>query len=144
MTTDTKKQNTGTAPEQKSAETLGVGVGDTKAREYTIDATGKRLGRVATEAASVLLGKDQVDFTRHQATDVIVTITNASKMDIPEKKKDEEYQTYSGYPGGRKVETLGHLADRRGYTEVLRRSIAGMLPKNKLQAVRMKNLTISE
>lgn len=116
----------------------------TENRTHEIDATGMRLGKVATEAASVLLGKDQVDVARNVAAAVTVVIINASKMDVPDKKQNEEYQHYSGYPGGRKVETLGHLAARRGFSEVLRRSIAGMLPKNKLQAVRMKNLVISE
>lgn len=114
-------------------------------KEFTIDAKGKRLGRVATEAASYLIGKDSPEFVRHIAPDVIVKIENARLMDITEKKaKMEEYQTYSGYPGGQKREKLGVLATRRGYAEVLRRTISGMLPKNKLRDVRMKNLTISE
>lgn len=113
-------------------------------REYTIDAAGKRLGKVATEAAHVLLGKDQVDFAKHLATEVIVKIENASKLDINEKRANEEFQTYSGYPGGRKIETLGHLASRRGYSEVVRRVVGGMLPKNKLHKVRMKNLVVTE
>lgn len=114
-------------------------------QEYTIDAKGKRLGRVATEAASVLLGKNSPDFARHKAADVTVSIVNSRLLDITEKKAVQEmFQTYSGYPGGRKLESLGHLADRRGYSEVVRRTIGGMLPKNKLHAVRMKNLIISE
>ncbi|MCA9364101.1 uL13 family ribosomal protein [Candidatus Kaiserbacteria bacterium] len=113
-------------------------------REYTIDAQGKRLGRVATEAASVLLGKDTPTFTKNTVAAVVVRITNASKLDISEKRAGEEFQTYSGYPGGRKVETLGHLAKRRGYDEVLRRVIGGMLPKNRLHKVRMRNLVVSE
>ena len=113
-------------------------------RNYTIDATGKRLGKVATEASRYLLAKDSPDTARHIAASVTVNITNASKMDIPEKKKEEIYQRYSGYPSGRKEETLEHLAHRLGYAEVIRRSIKGMLPKNRLQSVRIKNLIISE
>lgn len=113
-------------------------------RTYTIDAAGKRLGTVATEAARYLLGKDSPDVARHVAAPVKVSITNASKMDISDKKKGEIYQRYSGYPSGRKEETLEHLAKRLGYAEVLRRSINGMLPKNRLQKVRIKNLIISE
>lgn len=117
----------------------------TTTRTHTIDATGKRLGTVATEAAKVLLGKDQADFAKHLVSEVTVTITNAGKLDISEKKKkDEVYQTYSGYPGGLKNETLGHLGDRRGYAEVLRRSISGMLPNNKLKKPMLKNLIITE
>ncbi len=114
-------------------------------KTHAIDASGKRLGKVATEAASVLLGKRSVDFTRHIVEDVTVTIANASKMDVPSRKADGEiYQTYSGYPGGRKVETLGHLANRRGYAEVLRRTIGGMLPNNKLKKQLLKQLVITE
>jgi len=114
-------------------------------KEHIIDAKGKRMGRVATEAASYLIGKDSVEFVRHIAPDVVVKIENARLMDISEKKREmEEYQTYSGHPGGQKIEKLGRLATRRGYAEILRRTISGMLPKNKLRDVRMKNLTISE
>lgn len=116
----------------------------TQTREYTIDATGQRLGTVATNAARYLLGKDSPDVARHVAAPVQVTITNAAKMDIPEKKKGEIYQSYSGYPGGRKEETLEHLASRLGYAEVIRRTVNGMLPKNRLQKVRIKNLIITE
>ncbi len=113
-------------------------------KNYTIDATGKRLGRVATEAASVLLAKDSVEFAKNVVAPVIVTITNASKLDISEKKEEMEFQSYSGFPGGRRVETLDHLANRRGYGEVVRRVVGGMLPKNKLHAPRMKNLVVTE
>lgn len=112
---------------------------------HTIDAKGKRLGNVATEAASVLLGKHSPQFTKNLVFSVSVEIVNARLMDITEKKRDMEvYKTYSGYPSGQRVETLGHLANRRGYSEVLTRTIGGMLPKNKLHKDRMKNLSIKE
>lgn len=117
---------------------------ETTTRTHEIDAKGKRLGVLATEIATVLLGKDQPDFSRHIAENVIVEVKNASLLDIPEGKKKEVYQTYSGYPGGRKVETLGRLSKRRGYAEVLRRTVSGMLPNNKLKKILLKNLVISE
>ncbi|MCA9361072.1 uL13 family ribosomal protein [Candidatus Kaiserbacteria bacterium] len=117
---------------------------ETNTTEYTIDATDKRLGKVATEAASVLIGKNRTDFARHTVAPVTVVITNASKMDISIRRGKEIYQSYSGYPGGRREETLDHLGKRLGYSEVLRRTIKGMLPKNKLQALRMHNLKVSE
>ena len=70
----------------------------TEKRTHTIDATGKRLGKVATEAASVLMGKDQTDFAKHTVAEVNVVIENASKLDVTDKKKGEIYQSYSGYP----------------------------------------------
>ena len=115
---------------------------DTK--EYIIDATGKRLGRVATEAASVLIGKNSTAFAKNVVAPVTVRIENAHLLDISEKRATEEFQSYSGFPGGRRVETLEHLAKRRGYGEVLRRVVGGMIPKNKLHAPRMKNLVVTE
>jgi large subunit ribosomal protein L13 len=113
--------------------------------EYTIDAQGKRLGVIATEAASVLLGKHSPAFTKNSAFAVKVKIINARLLDISEKKRDQKvYKTYSGYPGGQKEERLGHLALRRGYGEALTRTIGGMLPKNRLHKLRIKNLSIKE
>lgn len=116
----------------------------TETTKISIDATGKRLGDVATDAARYLMGKHTPSFARHIAANVEVTIENASKLDIPDKKRGEIYQRYSGYPGGRKTETLDHLANRLGYAEVLKRSIAGMLPRNRLRKPRLKNLLITE
>jgi len=111
---------------------------------HTIDANGKRLGKVATEAATVLMGKDKATYARHVMSDVVVTIENATKLDIPEKKLGEIYQSFSGWPGGRKEETLGHLADRRGIAEVIKRTVAGMLPANKHKKRLLKQLIITE
>jgi len=117
---------------------------ETTIKQHTIDAAGKRLGKVATEAASLLLGKNNPTFTKHITADVQVTIENASKLDITEKRGTEIYQSYSGYPGGRRTETLTHLGERLGYSEALRRTIAGMIPSNKLKKPRLKNLIITE
>jgi large subunit ribosomal protein L13 len=113
-------------------------------KEYTIDATGKRLGRIATEAAAVLIGKNSTEFAKNVVADVVVKIENVSKLDITEKRGEMEFQSYSGHPGGRRVESLSHLATRRGYAEVVRRVVGGMIPKNKLHTPRMKNLVVTE
>ncbi len=113
-------------------------------RNETVDATNMRLGHLATKVASLLMGKDTATFARHTVEDVTVTVTNVSKLDLSEKKRKEIYQTFSGYPGGRKTETLDHLATRRGYSEVVRRTISGMLPNNKLKKQLLKQLVISE
>ena len=114
-------------------------------REYKVDAKGRRLGPLASEVATLLMGKNLTNFSKHTVADVTVTIQNAAKMDIPKKKRQGNiYQSYSGYPSGRREETLGHLAGRLGYQEVLKRTIKGMLPKNKLQSRLLKNLIITE
>lgn len=112
---------------------------------HTIDAQNKKLGRVASEAATLLMGKNLTSFAKNKVVPVKVSIINASKADLGTKKlADKEYVTYSGYPGGIKHETLAHLKGRRGMSEVFRRAIDGMLPKNKLKAKMLKNLNISE
>lgn len=116
----------------------------TNKKEYVIDAEGKRLGRVATEAASALLGKNSPDFAKNEVAAVDVVINNASKMDVPEHRESDTYQSYSGYPGGLRSETLAHLAKRQGFAEVLRRTVSGMLPKNKLRKPTLHNLKINE
>jgi len=113
-------------------------------KTHTIDATGRRLGKIATEVATLLIGKNDPTFAKHTMADVAIEITNASKMDVPEKKKEEIYQSYSGYPSGRREETLEHLGKRLGYSEVMRRTIAGMLPNNKHKKPLLKKLTITE
>jgi large subunit ribosomal protein L13 len=111
--------------------------------KYTLDATNKKLGRIATEIASILRGKNSPDFAPNKLSGNKVEITNASKLDLT-GRLDETYKTFSGYPGGLKHETLGHLRDRRGIKEVMMRTVRGMLPRNKLRDEMMKNLTVSE
>jgi len=113
--------------------------------EYNIDAKGKKLGRLASEIAVLLMGKNKVDFAKNQLADAKVNITNVSKLDITKKKmKQKEYQRYSGYPGGRKVENMEKVISDKGYTEILRKAVYGMLPGNKLRPLMMKNLIITE
>jgi large subunit ribosomal protein L13 len=112
---------------------------------HTINAAGKRLGRVASEAAKILIGKHLTDFTRNDAGTASVRIENASKIVLDEKKSiQKKHKRYSGYPGGLKEETFSSVAARRGYGELLRHAIKGMLPKNKLQALRMKRVSVTE
>ena len=111
---------------------------------YTIDATDKSVGRVATDAARFLIGKNSTTFRRNAASSVTVKIINASLAHINDKKgKSKTYKRYSGYPGGLKSEMLKNLAKRRGIGEIFKRAIKGMLPKNKLQAKMLKNLIIN-
>ncbi len=112
---------------------------------YIIDAKGKAIGRIASEAAMALMGKKSPSYRRNIASDVSVTIVNASKAKIDERKmKEKEYKTYSGYPGGLKSEPLEALAKRRGYGEIFTLAVYGMLPSNRLRPIRMKKLTVTE
>ena len=111
----------------------------------TIDATKKSLGRVASEAAKVILGKHKASFSRNAVIGEEVKIVNASKISISgAKKEDKQYVRYSGYPGGQKFENYAMLTARRGHAEAIRRAVLGMLPKNKLQSKRIKLLFIEK
>lgn len=110
---------------------------------YTIDAKGRTLGRVASEAASMLLGKKSVHFLKNKVLPVTVTIENASKMKLTEKRvANNTYLRYTGYPGGLRERTMPQVIEKKGIAEVLRMTVDGMIPRNKLRKERMKRLTI--
>lgn len=114
-------------------------------KKHTIDARDKKIGRVATEAAHHLLGKGDTDYKPNVVADVNVEIVNAKLLDISPKKIDQKmYKRFSGYPGGLKEEKLSKVIKNKGYEEVLRKAVYGMLPSNKLRALMMKRLIVSE
>lgn len=112
---------------------------------YTIDATEKSLGRVSSEAAALLIGKNKTDFARNELSGNTVTVINASKLKVSEKKLKEKFYTrYSGYPGGLKELSMAHVVGKKGYAEAISIAIKGMLPDNKLKKGMMKALTVTE
>lgn len=112
---------------------------------HTIDATNRPLGRLASEVAALLNAKNSVNFVKHRVNEVTVKVINAGKIKITGKKMMESvHKNYSGYPGGLKQTPLVHVVAKKGYTELLTHAVNGMLPKNKLQGIRMKNLVIEE
>jgi large subunit ribosomal protein L13 len=113
--------------------------------KYTIDAKDKKLGRVATEAAALLIGKNLTTFKRNAVPDVQVEVINAASLDIAEKKREQKaYPWFSGYPGGLRFEKFKDALEKKGIGDILRRTVDGMLPKNKLRSRMIKNLTITE
>ena len=114
-------------------------------KKHKIDASGKKLGRIASEISAILLGKTMPDFQKNIIADVKVEVINASKLDISEKKaRTKNYTNYSGYPGGLRNQTLEEMVAKKGYTEVLQKAITGMIHNTKLKNEVLKNLTISE
>lgn len=113
-----------------------------KSETQTLDATGKILGRLATEAANLVRGKNKPGFRPYLISGDKVIITNAAKVRVTGNKLEtKQYWRHSGYLGNLKSETMAELM-RRNPSEVVRRAIKGMLPKNKLQDKFMKNLEI--
>ena len=113
--------------------------------QHIIDATGKPLGRIATEAAQFLLAKNSTSVKKNVVANVTVRIEHASKMSITEKKRTQKkYHSHSGYPGSDRSLSLQHIITERGYAEALRRAVKGMLPGNTLRDKRLKHLTIED
>ena len=107
-----------------------------------VDAEGQTLGRLATRIADTLRGKDKPQFTPHVDTGDFVVVVNAEKVAVTGKKLDEKlYYRHSGYPGGLKRRPLRDELQRRP-TEVLRKAVKGMLPKNKLASAQIRKLKV--
>ena len=114
-------------------------------KSHTIDAKGKKLGRVASEAARLLMEKDTPHFERHQKAGARVTIVNASKLSVTEKKlAQKKYTRFTGHVGGLSFEPMKALTARKGYREALQTAIRGMIPRNRLRPAILKRLTITE
>lgn len=111
----------------------------------TIDASGRTLGRVASEVAVNLLGKTKATFERHVYSGAPVKVLNASKIRITAKKLESIYHTrYSGYPGGQRVLKGTETKEKKGMKELVKLATYHMLPGNKLRREMMKNLTVEE
>lgn len=114
-----------------------------KRQTHTIDATNRPLGRLAVEIATLLRGKDQVNFVPYKDGGGNVVVENIDKIKITGKKiKDKKYIHHTGFPGGFTERRMEELIAKKGMGEVLRRAVMGMLPKNKLRARMIKRLSI--
>ena len=111
---------------------------------YTIDATDRTLGRVCSEAAHALLGKRSTHFTKNMALPVTVVIKNASKLHLPSRRtQGKVYTRYTGYPGGQREVRMDVMIDKKGIAEVVKKTVDGMIPRNRLRTPRMKNLIVN-
>jgi len=109
---------------------------------YVVDAEGKTLGRLAVRIADTLRGKNKPQFTPHVDTGDFVVVVNAEKIAVTGNKLDKKiYYNHSGYPGGLRERTLREQLERRP-TEVLRKAVKGMLPRNRLGRVQIRKLKI--
>src|SRR5687767_14864120 len=105
----------------------------TTKEEKTIDASGKTLGRLASEIAVNLIGKNSASFERHKYSGAPVKVVNASKIRItPQKLEEITHKRYSGYPGGLRVVPASETITKKGWQELVRLSVYRMLPDNKL------------
>ena len=123
-------------------KTYNAKPGEVERRWYVVDADGQTLGRLATQVADTLRGKGKPQYTPHVDTGDFVVVVNAEKIAVTGKKLDEKmYHRHSGYPGGLRSRTLREQLDRRP-TEVIRKAVRGMLPKNRLARQQLGKLKI--
>lgn len=99
---------------------------------YIVDASNQRLGRLATEIAKILRGKNKPTYTPHMDTGDFVIVVNAEKVVVTGKKRTQKvYRRNSGRPGGMKTETFAKLQARIP-ERIIEHAVKGMLPKNSL------------
>ncbi len=99
---------------------------------YVVDAADQRLGRLATEIAMILRGKNKPEYTPHMDAGDFVVVVNAEKVVVTGKKSSQKlYRRHSGRPGGMKTETFEHLQARIP-ERIIEKAVKGMLPKNNL------------
>ena len=116
--------------------------GEVERRWYVVDADGQTLGRLATRIADTLRGKDKAQYTPHVDTGDFVVVVNAEKVRVTGNKLDQKrYYRHSGYPGGLRSRTLREQLERRP-TEVIRKAVKGMLPKNRLARRQLTKLKV--
>jgi large subunit ribosomal protein L13 len=122
--------------------TSHVKASDTEERWLLFDASQHTLGRMATRIAVALMGKDRATWTPSEHGNTHVIVINARDARFTGKKDEQkEYDTYSGYPGGRHVVTLAHKRETRP-EEIVTRAVRRMLPKNRLGARNLTHLKV--
>jgi large subunit ribosomal protein L13 len=109
---------------------------------YVIDAEGQTLGRLASEIARLLRGKNKAQYTPHVDVGDFVVVVNAQKVVVTGKKAEQKvYRRHSGYPGGMKETSYERILERRP-EEIVRRAVYGMMPKSRLARRQMRKLKI--
>ena len=109
---------------------------------FLVDAKGQTLGRLASEIANILRGKNKSSFTPHLDTGDFVIVVNAEKIEVSGKKASQKlYRRHSGRPGGMKIEKFETLRDRIP-ERIIEQAVKGMLPHNSLGRQQFKKLKV--
>jgi large subunit ribosomal protein L13 len=123
-------------------KTYSLKAKDVTRKWYILDAREAPLGRIATVAARLLIGKDKPSFTPHVDGGDYVVITNAASLVVTGGKETKKtYYRHSGYPGGLYKRSLGEQM-QQDPTKVLTKAVRGMLPVNKLRPQRLARLKV--
>jgi large subunit ribosomal protein L13 len=124
-----------------STRTYSPKPGEVTRRWYVIDADDAVLGRLASQAATLLRGKHKPQYAPHVDTGDFVVIVNAEKVALSGAKRDEYRYRHSGYPGGLSKRTVGELLETKP-ERVVELAVKGMLPKNTLGRKQLKKLKV--
>lgn len=113
-----------------------------KIQTVVLDAKDKIFGRLASEVAKLLIGKNKIDFLPNRLNQIQVVVKNISQIKFSGKKvKQKKYYHYSGYPGGLKTKTLEEFI-KKNPSLAFKKAVSKMLPKNKLRDKLLKKLKI--
>lgn len=116
--------------------------GEVERKWYVVDASGKVLGRMASQIATYLRGKHKPQFTPNVDTGDFIVVINAEKVRLTGKKLDQKvYYRHTGYPGGLKAETA-RIRLKRKPEKMIMDAVKGMLPKNRLGRKMLKKLKV--
>ena len=109
---------------------------------FLVDAENQRVGRLASEIAKILRGKNNPRFTPHNDTGDFVVVVNAEKVSFSgQKMEQKEYHHHTGYVGGLKTETAAELLERKP-AAILEKAVKGMMPKTALGRNQLKKLKV--
>ena len=109
---------------------------------YVVDASGRTLGRLATQIADALRGKRKPEYTPHIDTGDFVVVVNAEKIHVTgNKRADKRYYRHSGYPGGLRSRSFEEMQAKRP-EEIIRLAVKGMMPRNRLARRQLTKLKI--
>ena len=123
-------------------KTTTPSIGTIKREWFLVDATDKTLGRLATEIAVILRGKNKPSFTPHLDTGDFVIVVNAEKIEVTGKKSSQKlYRRHSGRPGGMKIEKFETLQERIP-ERIIEQAVKGMLPHNSLGRQQFRKLKV--
>lgn len=123
-------------------QTYFAKAGDVTPRWHHLDAEGQVLGRIATEIATVLMGKHRPEYTPHVDCGDFIVVTNCEKIVLTGRKAEQKVKTtYSGYPGGLRSRTYADLLERRP-ERLMEDAVRRMLPKNRLGRQMLKKLKV--
>lgn len=126
----------------KRMKTYSLKAGDIQKDWHVVDATGQTLGRLATQVAGLLVGKNKPTYSPHLDMGDYVIVVNAEKIRVTGNKlQDKKYYRHTGYMGGIKETTLEKMLERHP-ERVVSLAVRGMLPRNKLSRHRLRHLKV--